>query len=178
MASYFNAIAFTPQERRRIDIELKKLQDLADATGLRNTSARNIVRIVLGRIGSRATKALKRRTPSGRRPVRPEGRVVMKKLVKGGIAKGKAGRLLYRSGYINKGIDKTKNRFQQILGVEHGYTTPAGRKIPPQHNISNALADAIGPNGERLTKEFAREYDKRIKELFALANARARKRGF
>jgi len=180
--SYFNHVALPPSEVARINRELRKVQDAVAGTGVRGSSGRNVIRYVLGRIGATSRKALRRTTPTGRRPIWPAGRIPLKRLVKGGLAKGRAGRVLYRAGYIRAktgtyigrdGRPKPINRFQQALAVEHG--TKAGSRA--QKHIAGALETAIGPGGKRYRELFNREFDKRIAFLFAKANARRSRLG-
>ena len=162
LASYFRELGLSGNEVRRINRELRNVAKLADS-GIRGTSPRNVVRYVLGRIGARARKSLRRRTPTGHRPIVPEGRVALKRTVRGGVAKGRAGRVLYRAGYSRKLI----GRFQQGLAVEHGT-----QRMRSQKHISDSLDEAIGPGGIKYRRLFIEEFDKRIGVLFSKANAR------
>ena len=167
MPSYFSRLGLSSGEVRRINRELRNVSKLA-GVGIRGTSPRNVVRYVLGRIGARARKALRSRTPVGRRPIVPQGRIPLKRTVRGGVAKGRDGRVLYRAGYTRKLI----GRFQQGLAVEHGT-----QYMRPQKHISDSLDEAIGPRGKRYRELFIQEFDKRIASLFDKANARRRALG-
>ena len=167
---YFSQLGISKEEERRIVKTLKEVGVVAGA-GVRGSSPRNVIRTVLQRVGSDARKALRRRTPVGRRPLYPVGRRPLKQTVRGGVGNpGRNGNVLYRAGYSREFFPKEgPGRFQQTLAVEHGTELMRGRAP-----ISDALSDAVGPRGERYKREFVKQFDKRIGQLFAKANAKAR----
>ena len=167
---YFTQLGISKEEERRILRVLKDVAVVAGA-GVRGSSGRNVVRTVLQRVGATSRKALRRRTPVGRRPFYPTGRKPLKQTVRGGVGNpGKNGNVIYRAGYDRQFFPKEgPGRFQQALAVEHGT-----EKMRARAPISDALTDAVGPGGERYKRLFIQEFDKRIGQLFDKANAKAK----
>ena len=166
---YFTQLGISKEEERRIIRVLKEVAVVAGA-GVRGSSGRNVVRTVLQRVGANSRKALRRRTPVGRRPITPTGRKPLKQTVRGGIGNpGKNGNVIYRAGYDRQFFRQGgPGRFQQAMAIEHGT-----RHMRPRTPVSDALTDAVGPGGERYKRLFIQEFDKRIGQLFDKANAKA-----
>ena len=173
---FIDFLGITKAEERRI---VKVLNDVAvvAGAGVRGSSPKNVVRTVLQRVGVRARKALRTRTPVGRRPIHPVGRRPLKQTVRGGVGNpGRNGNTIYRAGYDrqffppkDKQSSGRSGRFQQTLAVEHGT-----EKMSARNPVSAALTDAVGPGGRDFRQQFIREFDIRIGQLFAKANAKAK----
>lgn len=148
----------TEAESRRIAGELDKITALAHA-GVRGTSPGSVTRYALTRVGTRARKSLRQRTPQRTGELR--------KAIQGKVHSSRTKQLWYRAGFNRRKVA----RWQKVIAIEWGTSRMAPRRL-----ITKVLTETVGRDGRVLKEEFVREMEKRIADLAAKANAQARQR--
>ena len=152
------------REEMRIIEEIKKLGELADVSGQRGTSARNLVRYALSKTGRGITRRIRATTPRG-----PTGN--LRRSTYAVVRRGrKTEGMWFFTGW--RANPQYPTRYPQRLAVEYGT-----RKMEARETILRAKQAEIGGDGMKFQREFNRQLFRRIDQLAERANARLRARG-